>query len=63
MKNTEKEILNLISMHYDKNQEKALTWYNTPHKILSDYGKSPKQIVEEGRGKEVLEWLKMVLDK
>lgn len=63
MKNTEKEILNLISGYYDKNQDKALTWYNTPHKLLSDHGKSPKQMVDEGKGQEVLTWLKMVLDK
>ena len=58
-----KEILHLISEYYNKSQEKALTWYDTPHKLLSDRNESPKDLVEKGYGAEVVKWIKMVLDK
>ena len=61
MRDYKAEILQIIS-HYFKNEKKALTWYDTPHKLLDDTGKSPKDMVDSGRGEEVLNWIKMVLD-
>lgn len=60
----ENQILNIMELYYHS-KEKALEWYDRPHNLLSDWQhkKSPREMVKEGKGEEVLAFIKKVLDK
>lgn len=64
MRSTNKdEILHRVARYYNSH-EKALEWYKKPHNFFSLFmieKASPKQMVEAGQGKQVLEWVKIVL--
>ena len=57
----EKQILSIIKGYYNNSQRAAIMWYNKPHRLLSDKQETPKEMVESGRGKEVLNWIQTVL--
>lgn len=54
------EILKKISRFYD-NFDQALEWYRTPN-IYFREKLSPEQMVNNGKGQEVLEWVNKALD-
>lgn len=62
--NIEKKILKRMT-HYYKSVEKATDWYNKLNRYFTTGYKNqtatPKQLVNEGRGKEVLEWIKLTI--
>ena len=60
-----KEIIDLMTQYY-WDVDHARKWYETNHPFLGPHGKpprSPKDLVDEGRGEEVLKWVKLMLDK
>jgi hypothetical protein len=60
---TKDDIIKLVE-HYYNNKEKTELWYRKPNIYFQKYNKdkiSPSQMVEEGRGDEVLNWLKLLL--
>lgn len=54
-KQIKEEILRKISRFYD-NFDAALEWYETPN-IYFRTKLSPKEMVESGKGHEVLDWI------
>jgi len=63
MKEVEEKILSIMTIYYN-NQDKAMEWYEKPSIYFSVGFKdkaSPKDMVEENRGKEVIEWLELLL--
>lgn len=58
-----KQILSFITHFFNKDEKKAEEWYSKPHSFISDNGDSPRQMVDDGKGLEVLKWIKMVLNK
>lgn len=60
-----REIIIQMMTHYFNDEAKAFKWYKTPHPFIdvSNKKKSPKQYVKEGKGEEVIEWLKMVINR
>lgn len=60
------EILRFISIYYHSDT-KAEIWYNKPNRYFSkDWidAISPKDMVDQGRGNEVLDWInKAIMDK
>jgi predicted metal-binding protein len=60
----ENQILNIMELYYHS-KDKALEWYKRPHNLLSDWKhkESPEDMVKAGKGKQVLDFIKMVLDK
>ena len=62
MINYEKEILILIKDYYKGIQKDIDKWYKTPHGLIEVYkSKSPKEYIDEGNAKKVLDYLKTVL--
>jgi len=59
----EDQILNVMELYYFS-VEKALEWYDRPHNLLSNGQRreSPREMVASGKGKEVLGYIKTVLD-
>lgn len=55
-----KQIIHLLTKYY-QDEQKALDWYSKPYFYFTgQYGKtlSPEEMVDQKRGKEVIEWLK-----
>lgn len=56
----------LITMQiYFKSKDKAIKWYNTPNSNLSYYlnpKPTPKQYVDNGKGKELMEWIELCVN-
>lgn len=59
----EKEIKRTVSLFFNQKTKDINKWYERPHRLLSERGYSPKELVEKGDGQRVLEWVKMVLDR
>jgi hypothetical protein len=60
---TKEKILYIATKYYG-NEERAEIWYETPSLYFTTGFKteaSPKDMVEAGRGLEVLEWLNLIL--
>ncbi len=55
--NLEDEINYLLKLFYLK-QEEVEIWWNKPHQFLDD--KPPKQLLLEGEGKKILDFLKLM---
>jgi hypothetical protein len=58
------EILRLIQKFYDGNRKKALEWYVKKKRLITKDKVTPRQLVEQdNKGKELLDYIKMILDK
>ncbi len=65
MEDHKSEIIKRIGLFYDS-KEKAKTWYERPHMILSIGERqilSPKDFVDRGDGQTVLDFIKIALDR
>jgi hypothetical protein len=63
MEETKEKILSIMSTYYH-DKDKALEWYEKPNSYFSvgfNEKASPKEMVDNDKGKEVLEWLKLLL--
>lgn len=65
-KQIKEEILRRISRFYD-NFDKALNWYETPNlyfggRLDKRNEISPKEMVDNGKGYEVLEWIEKAIE-
>ena len=59
-KEYEINILQLVEAYY-YSREQALKWYDEPHRLIDVENKrTPRQMVENGDGKMVLDWLEMI---
>lgn len=59
------EILQLLTLYYDNDRDKALQVYRNPHHMFRDktgLRRSMEEVVESGNGREVLNFLEMILD-
>lgn len=59
----EEEIITIMTMYY-RSEEKARVWYETPHGYFTDQfdrPRTPEEMVEIGKGREVYAWLKLAL--
>ena len=60
---TKKEIISIMTTYY-YSRKRALDWYEKPNLYFSEgfnLKSSPKEMVDNGKGKEVLTWLKLIL--
>lgn len=61
MTDIEKELRNILTGYYNSDKE-AEEWLNRPFKLMSsEYAKTPKELIERGRGEELLTFIRNVL--
>lgn len=66
IKSTEEKIYDIISIWYKGIEKDVEKWYNTPHALIGvnhkDFSsKTPKERIEAGQAKQVLEYLERIV--